>query len=76
MAGTCKRDDKPSGTIKCGNFFTNLGPVSFSGTSLLSGVIKSVPNKTCTMRRSTKSDFRVVKLRRTYCWRLSGFLFL
>ena len=34
MAGTCKYDNEPSGTMKCGEFIDQLGTVSFSRTLL------------------------------------------
>jgi hypothetical protein len=36
--GSCKCGDEPSGSINCGNFLSSLGPVSFSGRTLLHGI--------------------------------------
>jgi len=37
---TCKCDDKPLGSIKCGNFLTICEPVSVSRRTPLHGVSK------------------------------------
>jgi hypothetical protein len=43
VAGTCKCDYEPSGTMKCGEFIDQLGTVSFSRRTLLHGVsVRSV----------------------------------
>ena len=42
LASTCKSDNEPSVSIKCGNFLTDLEPVSFSRRTLLHGVSKYV----------------------------------
>jgi hypothetical protein len=38
MAGSCECGDEHSDSIKCGDFFTSWGPVSFSTRTLLHGV--------------------------------------
>jgi len=38
VAGTCECGDESSGSIKCGNFLTNCGTVSFSGRTVLHAV--------------------------------------
>jgi hypothetical protein len=35
VAGSCERGDEPSGSVKCGDFLSSLGPVSFSGRTLV-----------------------------------------
>jgi hypothetical protein len=38
VAGFCECGDEPSGERKCGDFLSSIGPVSFSGRTLLHGV--------------------------------------
>jgi hypothetical protein len=38
VAGSCECGDEPSGCIKCGEFLSTLGRVSFSERTLLHGV--------------------------------------
>jgi len=38
VAVTCEGGDELSGSVKCGNFLTNWGTVSFSGRTLLHAV--------------------------------------
>ena len=38
VAGSCECGEEPSGSIKCGNFLNGLGPLSFSGRTLLHAV--------------------------------------
>jgi hypothetical protein len=40
VAGACKCGSEPWGSIKCGEFLTRLGLVSFSGRTLLNGVME------------------------------------
>jgi hypothetical protein len=42
VSGCCKCGNELSGSIKCGSFVSSLGPLSFSGNTLLHGIGFSV----------------------------------
>ena len=67
VAGCCDHGNEPSISIKCGNFFTRWGPVSFSRRTLLHGASYELHLHEFTNRQQTDEQ---LKLRRRVQLRL------
>ena len=67
VAGCCDHGNEPSISIKCGNFLTRWGPVSFSRRTLLHGASYELHLHEFTNRQQTDEQ---LKLRRRFQLRL------
>ena len=56
VAGFCEHSNEASSSIKCGNFLSNWGPISFSRRALLDGASYEMHLREFTNRRTTETS--------------------